>query len=125
MKLMQRLLTITLFLIFGINYAQENDANKISKEPLQVNDTLIKADALAENKILDSVKTDSIAIPENGIALIDHAEVSEFDKKWLEVWRNNVLDSSLIINPQDTIGKIVIDSFSTDVLKERIAFLDS
>jgi len=125
MKLMQRLLTIILFLIFGFNYAQENDATKISQEVLQANDTILKTDELAENKTLDSVKTDSISTFGNGIALIDHPEVSEFDKKWLEVWRNNVIDSSLIINPQDTIGKIVIDSFSTDVLKERIAILDS
>jgi membrane-bound lytic murein transglycosylase D len=125
MKLMQRLLTITLFLIFGFNYAQENHATRISQEVLQVTDTILKTDELAENKTLDSVTTDSIANPVNGIALIDHPEVSEFDKKWLEVWRNNVVDSSLVINPQDTIGKIVIDSFSTDVLKERIAILDS
>lgn len=125
MKLMQRLLTITLFLIFGINYAQNNDTTELSQELLPAADTIIKADELAENKTLDSVATDSLGIPGKGIALIDHPEVSEYDKKWLEVWRNNVIDSSLIINPQDTIGKIVIDSFSTDLLKERIAFLDS
>jgi len=125
MKLMRRYLTLTLLLICGFSYAQENTTTEVSNEVLSPIDSVAKVEALAQNIALDSVKIDSSLADGKPIALIDHPEVSEFDKKWLEAWKNNVIDSSLIINPQDTIGKIVIDSFSTELLKTRIALLDS
>lgn len=125
MKLTRRYLTFTLFLICGFSYAQENIATEVSNEVMSPIDSVGKVEALAQNIALDSIKIDSNQANGKPIALIDHPEVSEFDKKWLEAWKNNVIDSSLIINPQDTVGKIVIDSFSTALLKERIALLDS
>jgi len=124
MKLTQRYLTFTLFLIFGFSYAQENTTTEVSNVVLSPIDSVSKVEILAQNTALDSIKIDS-SLAEGPIALIDHPEVSEFDKKWLEAWKNNIIDSTLIINPQDTVGKIVIDSFSTEMLKERIAILDS
>ncbi|UCE95092.1 MAG: LysM peptidoglycan-binding domain-containing protein [Flavobacteriaceae bacterium] len=74
---------------------------------------------------IDTIKMDTTLIEGKVVALIDHAEATEFDKKWIESWRNNVIDSSLIIKPEDTAGKVVIENFSTEQLKERIAYLDS
>ncbi len=125
MKLTRQYLTFTLFLICSFSYSQENTTTEVSNKVLSPIDSVSKVEALAQNIALDSIKIDSSLAKGKTIALIDHPEVSEFDKKWLEAWKNNVIDSSLIINPQDTVGKIVIDSFSTELLKERIALLDS
>ena len=125
MKLMQKYLILTLFLICIAGYAQENTEIEISEEILNVQETDLIEESLVQNEALDSIKMDSASTGSKQLTLIDHPEVSEFDKKWLEAWRNNVIDSSLIINPQDTVGKLVIDNFSTDLLKERIALLDS
>lgn len=121
MKLMRHYWTLTFFLICGLGYSQEMDIREIFDEK----DSLVQKDALAMTKVIDTIKIDTTLIDGQQIAIIDHAEASEFDKKWLEAWRNNVIDSSLIINPQDTVGKLVIENFSTELLKERIALLDS
>ena len=125
MKLMRTYLPVILSLVMGLSQAQ----TKI--DPLQEEDLDETSDSLAmamldtQLQLIDTVKTDTTLIQGKTLTLIDHAEVSEFDKKWLDSWRNNVIDSSLIIKPEDTVGKLVITDFSTDTLKERIAYLDS
>jgi len=67
-----------------------------------------------------------VLISGKNIALIDHVEASEFDKKWMLSLKNSLVDSSLIILPQDTIGaNLVIKNFSTEQLKERLEVLNS
>ena len=114
---MKKFLTITclLFTIFG--FSQESQKDSI----LTVSEDL----AVGQEIKIDTIKIDSTLISGKNLALIDHVEASEFDKQWLESWRNSAVDSSLIILPQDTIGMVVIDSFSTDLLKERLALLNS
>ena len=121
MKLMQQYWTLIVFLICGLGFSQEMDTQEIFNEK----DTLRQKDAIAMNKVIDTIKIDTTLIEGQQIAIIDHAEASEFDKKWLDAWRNNVIDSTLMIDPQDTVGKLVIENFSTELLKERIAVLDS
>ncbi len=120
MNLMQKYLTLTLLLITYYGFSQENLINK---------DSLLSGDKsklISINTVqVDTIKLDSTLILGKNIAFIDHVEASEFDKKWMDALRNNSIDSSLIILPQDTVGKVVIDNFSTDLLKERLAYLDS
>ncbi len=121
MKLMQHYWTLTFFLICSLGFSQQLDTQEIFDEK----DSLIQKEVIAMEKVIDTIKIDTTLIEGKQIAIIDHAEASEFDKKWLEAWRNNVIDSTLIIDPQDTVGKLVIENFSTELLKERIAVLDS
>ena len=125
MKMMQQYLSLFLFFFMGVVIAQET-ALKEQQEPGDVlKDTLNQQVVLTQEIPIDTVRTDTTLIKGRAVTLIDHSEVSDFDKKWLESWRNNVLDSTLIIKPEDTIGKMVIEDLSTDLLKERIAHLDS
>jgi membrane-bound lytic murein transglycosylase D len=136
MKLMRPYLTIILSLFLSLVHAQDNQApdNQDSSlnEPFELNESLeISSDSLSnlatldQKQLIDTIRVDTTLIQGKTIALIDHIEASEFDKKWLESWKNNVIDSSLIIKPEDTIGKVVIENFTTEQLKERIAYLDS
>lgn len=123
--MMRRYFTLVFCLTLSISYAQEAVINE-NTEPIKTEkDSILDASTIAELRIIDTVKIDTTLLAGQTIALIDHIEVSEFDKKWLESWKNNVIDSSLIIKPEDTIGKVVIENFTTEQLKERIAYLDS
>ncbi len=114
---MKKLLTITSLIITVFGFSQETKKDSIQTDTID----------LAVNKVIkiDTLRVDSTLISGKHLAIIDHVEVSEFDKQWLESLRNSAVDSSLIILPQDTIGMVVIDSFSTDLLKERLALLNS
>ena len=79
MKLMQQYWTLIVFLICGLGFSQEMDTQEIFNEK----DTLIQKDAIAMNKVIDTIKIDTTLIEGQQIAIIDHAEASEFDKKWL------------------------------------------
>ena len=125
MKLMRQYLSLSFCLFISLIQAQDQQA-EVLNEPMEITgDSLSNADFLTQNKLIDTVRIDTTLIEGKAIALIDHIEVSEFDKKWLESWKNNVIDSSLVIKPEDTIGKVVIENFTTEQLKERIAHLDS
>ncbi len=115
--IMKKLLTITSLIITVFGFSQETKKDSIQTDTID----------LAVNKVIkiDTLRVDSTLISGKHLAIIDHVEVSEFDKQWLESLRNSAVDSSLIILPQDTIGMVVIDSFSTDLLKERLALLNS
>ena len=125
MKMMRTYLTFSLCFFLSFTYAQDKDVSEVvdtiktKLKPSQ--DSLL----ITENQLIDTVRVDTTLIEGQAVALIDHVEVSEFDKKWLDSWRNNVIDSTLIIKPEDTVGKVVIENFSTEQLKERIAHLDS
>ena len=119
MNLMQKFLTITLFLTFFIGYSQENTTNKESLLAFSKNEV-----SIIDQNPIDTLKVDTTLIAGKNIAIIDHIEASEFDKKWMASLRNSMIDSSLLILPQDTIGKVVIENFSTELLKERLAELD-
>ena len=123
--MMRRYFTLIFCLTLSISYAQEAVINENSEPTITKKDSILDASTIAEHRIIDTVKIDTTLLAGQTIALIDHVEVSEFDKKWLESWKNNVIDSSLIIKPEDTIGKVVIENFTTEQLKERIAYLDS
>ena len=125
MNMMRRNLALIFCFTLGLTYAQEAGQNE-SLEAIEKNkDSILEPNLVATNIIIDTVKIDTTLIAGKTLTLIDHVEVSEFDKKWLESWKNNVIDSSLIIQPEDTIGKLVIENFTTEQLKERIAYLDS
>lgn len=107
MKLMKKYLTFTFLFLSFYGFSQidlENKNNRVQ---------------------IDTIKVDSTLIAGKSIAIIEYKEASEFDKKWMESWKNSSIDSSLIILPKDTIGKIVIDNFSTELLKERLEVLNS
>ena len=123
--MMRRYFTLVFCLTLSISYAQEAVVNENSEPILTEKDSILDTSTIAEHRVIDTVKIDTTLIAGQTIALIDHVEVSEFDKKWLESWENNVIDSSLIIKPEDTIGKVVIENFTTEQLKERIAYLNS
>jgi membrane-bound lytic murein transglycosylase D len=74
---------------------------------------------------IDTIRIDSTLISGENIALIDHVVVTEFDKKWIESWRNSSVNNPLSISPKDTIGSIVIVDLPTELLKERLALLNS
>lgn len=129
--MMRQYLTIILTLFICLIYGQDSQVSSLN-EPLAINKTMeVGSDSLsnsavpAQKQLIDTVRIDTTLIEGKTIALIDHIEVSEFDQKWLESWKNNVIDSSLVIKPEDTIGKLVIQDFTTEQLKERIAYLDS
>ncbi len=114
---MKNYLTIAFLTISLIGFSQES-----------IKDTLLAVpgkSVVSNYSKIDTIKLDSTLISGKNLAIIDHPEASEFDKKWMESLRNSAIDSSLIVLPQDTVGKIVIDNFSTDQLKERLALLDS
>jgi len=125
MNMMRQYFTLVFCLTLSISYAQEAVINENSEPILTEKDSILDTSTIAEHRVIDTVKIDTTLLAGQTIALIDHVEVSEFDKKWLESWKNNVIDSSLIIKPEDTIGKVVIENFTTEQLKERIAYLDS
>jgi peptidoglycan lytic transglycosylase D len=117
MKLMRKYLTLAILSITLLGYSQKHKKNTLSTDKnnsVSINSTQV-----------DTIKIDSTLILGKKLAIIDHVEVSEFDKKWMDSWRNSAIDSSLIILPQDTVGKVVVDNFSTELLKERLALLNS
>lgn len=116
---MQKFLTIILIFTFFLGFSQEKAKRKKKKEkqPVELSST--------NDQLIDTLRVDSTMIAGKNIALIDYQAASEFDKKWMESFVNSSIDSMLLVSPEDTIGKIVIDSFSTDLLKERLAHLDS
>ena len=121
MNLMQKYITIIiLFTVFtGLSQdrAIKNDSIEVDNEQQQV--------AYKYESKVDTLNIDSTLISGKSITLIDYQEASEFDKKWMESFVNSSIDSMLLVYPKDTMGKIVIDSFSTDLLKERLANLNS
>lgn len=122
MNLMQKSLTILLLLTVFTGLSQDN----LEKNKGEVLDSTKQAELSSNYQAqIDTLKIDSTLIDGKNIALIDYQEASEFDKKWMESFVNSSIDSMLLVNPQDTIGKIVIDSFSTELLKGRLANLDS
>ena len=74
---------------------------------------------------IDTIKIDTSLISGKKIAFIDHVVVSEFDKKWIESWKESNIHNPMSISQKDTIGNIVIEDLSTEVLKERLALLNS
>ncbi len=125
MKLMRRFLVLIFVFTLSLTYGQEAETEEKIQATESTKDTILKPQTIASQGMIDTVKVDTTLISGKSIAIIDHIEVSEFDKKWLDSWKNNVIDSSLIIKPEDTIGKLVIQNFTTEELKERIAYLDS
>jgi len=125
MNMMRRYFTLIFCLTLSLSYGQEAVINENSEPTIVKKDSILDTSTVAEISVIDTVRIDTTLLAGKTIALIDHVEVSEFDKKWLESWKKNVIDSSLIIKPEDTIGKVVIENFSTELLKERIAHLDS
>ncbi len=127
MKLMRNILTAALLMIAILATAQEEESElTLLGEFVQEKDSLYEE--MSEDLGLldiDTLKLDTTLISGKRLAIIDHLEVSEFDRKWLEALKNNVIDSSLVIRPEDTVGITVIDSFSTELLKQRIATLNS
>ena len=122
MNLMQKSLTILLLLTIFTGLAQDN----LEKNNKEVLDSTKQVEYTSTYQVqIDTLKIDSTLIAGKNIALIDYQEASEFDKKWMESFVNSSIDSMLLVNPQDTIGKIVINSFSTELLKGRLADLDS
>ncbi len=125
MKVIRQYFSLFLCFFLSLTYAQEATNSELMQQTEVLNDSVPDALTQVPGKVIDTVKVDTTLIEGKVIALIDHVEVSEFDKKWLDSWKSNVIDSSLIIKPEDTIGKMVIENFSTEQLKERIAYLDS
>ncbi len=74
---------------------------------------------------IDTIKIDTSLISGKNISFIDHVVVSEFDKKWIESWKNSKVYNPVSISPKDTIGSVVVEDLSTEVLKERLALLNS
>jgi len=74
---------------------------------------------------IDTIKVDTTLISGKNIAFIDHVVVTEFDKKWIESWKNSNSENSILIDPKDTLGNIVIEDLPTELLKERLAILNS
>lgn len=120
---MTKLLTITLLLAFFVGFSQENMQKSDSIPNSKKGEIDLSSDFLAQE--IDTFKIDTTLISGKNLAFIDYEEASEFDKKWMESWRNSAIDSSLIINPEDTIGKVVIEDFPTELLKARLAELNS
>jgi len=120
MNLMQKYLTLILAFLSYCGFSQD-DLNIIDSL-LTVN--VKNLSSVSETQI-DTIKVDSTLIAGKNIAFIEYVEVSEFDKKWMDALKSNSIDSSLIILPQDTVGKMVIENFSTDLLKERLDILNS
>ena len=125
MSLKKLTLSILLALICFHANAQEEAKAKIDSLPEIQPDSLLVSDAEIPKVFLDSVAVDTTIIPGGKVVLFDYSQVSEFDKKWMENWRQNTIDSSLVIQPEDTVGKVVIESLPTELLKERMAHLDS
>ena len=104
--------TLDLKVVIDSTLISQNDSTLVKKE----------IDGIA---VIDTVEVDSSLISDGQIRLIDYVEASEFDQKWMETLKRNVIDSSLIISPEDTVGKVVLEELPTELLKERIAYLDS
>ncbi len=118
--------TITIILLFfGAITAKAQDTNLVKDTlNLTVKDSIKNLSDISYFSI-DTLKIDTTLIDGQNIAFIDYKEASEFDKKWMSSWENNIVDSTLIIQPQDTAGKIVVTDLSTEVLKARLEDLNS
>lgn len=125
MNMMRRYLALIFCFTLSLAFAQDVKKKESLESIEQNKDSIIEQDLAAATSIIDTVKIDTTLIAGKTLTLIDHVEASEFDKKWIASWKNNVIDSSLIIKPEDTVGKLVIENFTTEQLKERIAYLDS
>ncbi len=125
MNMIRRYLALIFCFTLSLAFAQETEQKESLKSIEQNKDSIIEQDLVAVTSIIDTVKIDTTLLAGKTLTLIDHVEASEFDKKWIATWKNNVIDNSLIIKPEDTVGKLVIENFTTAQLKERIAYLDS
>ncbi|MCF6222844.1 MAG: LysM peptidoglycan-binding domain-containing protein [Flavobacteriaceae bacterium] len=120
---MQKITIIILLFVIFSGFSQENLK---TKDSVLINNKQKIVDNLLINSTIDTIKLDTTLISGKNITLIDHVEASEFDKKWMLSLKNSLVDSSLIILPQDTIGaNLVIKNFSTELLKERLEVLNS
>jgi len=120
---MTKFFSIIFFLSFFFGFSQENLQQLDSILEVNLDGIDHSEDFLAQE--IDTFKIDTTLISGKHLAFIDYGEASEFDKKWMESWRNSAIDSSLIINPEDTIGKVVLEDFPTELLKERLAYLNT
>lgn len=120
---MTKFLSIPFLLSFFLGFSQENLQKLDSVLNIDEDEIGISADFLTQE--IDTFKIDTTLISGKNLTFIDYGEASEFDKKWMENWRNSAIDSSLIILPADTIGKVVIEDFPTELLKSRLAELNS
>ncbi len=142
-KQMKLKLFIVLILILSLASCSSSKtaSNNINTDVISAPKNTITYNAPVENKDLsfakpvpekikrvseiDTTKIDTTLISGKNIAFIDHVVVSEFDKKWIESWKNSNMDNSLVILPTDTIANVVIQDLSTKLLKERLAHLNS
>ena len=123
MNLMQKFFTLILLFVIFLGFSQENLKNTDSLLSDQKNQLVNK---LHQNPVIDTIKLDSTLISGKNIALIDHVEASEFEKKWMLSLKRSSIDSTLTIAPQDTLdSEVFIDNFSTDTLKQRLEVLNS
>jgi membrane-bound lytic murein transglycosylase D len=133
MKMKRIIFALALAFTGLAGYAQNNEpgeqlvGNVSTFEEKPVTDSLIveQTSRSAATVVVDSVEVDSSLVAGGRINLIDHVEVSEFDRQWLETLKSNVIDSSLVVLPEDTLENVVIEDLPTELLKERIAHLDS
>lgn len=133
---MKKILTLTFLLFFFIGFSQKKNKKRTDKQPIQLEEAPQEATQIITEEEIDLtsdfleqevevVTTDTTLISNKLIDFIEYDEANEFDKKWVEAWRSSEMISSLIIRPEDTIGKIVIDDFPTELLKERLQELNS
>ena len=122
MNMKEIVLSLTLSVLSITAFAQN-----VELTAAEASNPMVSEGTTLENKtmVIDSIEVDTALVAEGKINIIDHIEVSEFDQKWLETLKANVIDSSLVISPQDTIEKLVIEDLPTELLKERIAHLNS
>ena len=133
MNMKEIVLSLTICMLSITAFAQnveaslEDESLKVEPTESEASNPIVSEANTIENKtvVIDSIEVDTALVAEGKINIIDHIEVSEFDQKWLETLKANVIDSSLVISPQDTIEKLVIEDLPTELLKERIAHLNS
>lgn len=102
--------------IFLNNYAQ--DSLSVS----QKNSLKIKVDQLKEELIIE--ESDTINSDEK--ALVDHVEVTLIDSLWLqEMYSSPLYDSIRYVMNDAELDSVEIKGLSTDLLKERLAIIDS
>lgn len=112
--------------ILAVTTLSGQDLNQVHLDSIKtISKDSVPTERLITESVIDTISIDTTLIKGQVVAMIDHSEASEYDRKWIDSWRNNTIDSTLIISPEDTIGKVVIKDFSTELLKERIAHLDS
>ncbi|MCK0132357.1 LysM peptidoglycan-binding domain-containing protein [Flavobacteriaceae bacterium F08102] len=107
---MLKSLYICLLLMVVNSFAQENekqlkDNGKNETKPIEITEELIQQDTLQ---------------------LIDHEDVAKMDSLWLAYLNNSPLnDDQPFVNPEEIPLDTLVNEVSTEVLKERLAHLDS